>query len=133
MFYFQLRGQLRKEQPSNAVNDSNPVKKKGKQKNNYGTDSSKWNTQVKAGPDAVKALKGLLTENDFEKREGVFEEHRDALTDTFKTCKKSIPNVCKPFFKDHRHLAGHWAFLTNTEPVYANVECNFERTFGKIL
>ena len=49
-----------------------------------GTDSSKWNTNQKIGPEVIAALNGLQAENSYEKREEVFEKYRDALTASFK-------------------------------------------------
>jgi hypothetical protein len=49
-----------------------------------GMDSSKWNKKVKVSQDAMTALTALAGEQSFEKREEIFEEHREVLTDNFK-------------------------------------------------
>ena len=46
--------------------------------------SSKWNKKVKVSQDAMTALTALAGEQSFEKREEIFEEHREVLTDNFK-------------------------------------------------
>ena len=46
-------------------------------------DSSKWNKKVKISEGAISALAALAGEKSYEKREEVFEEHREVLTDNF--------------------------------------------------
>ena len=110
-----------------------------------GTDTSRWNKEVKVSSDAIAALNSTYAETNYEKREAVFEKHREVLTANYKyvnAClnslykylsrksKKSIPTVLKPFFKDHRHLAMEWQYLTAAEPLYSNVEKNYVTQFG---
>jgi hypothetical protein len=49
-----------------------------------GLDSQKWHKAKKAKPEAAAKLRATNTETEFEKRESVFEEHRDELTAEFK-------------------------------------------------
>ena len=44
--------------------------------------------------------------------------------------KQSIPNASKAFWKDHRHLAQQWKYLTGADPVYTTVEENYKAQFG---
>ena len=49
-----------------------------------GVDSDRWHKAKKAKPEAATRLKATNTMTEFEEREAVFEEHRDALTAEFK-------------------------------------------------
>ena len=78
-----LRGQLRKENVAPASGES--FCKKGKPVANYGVDVRKWNTEVKVPQDVAMRLSMLINENNFDKREEVFKNHRDHLTSLFRS------------------------------------------------
>ena len=47
--------------------------------------------------------------------------------------KKAIPNICRGFFKDFRHLENHFKYLTSTNGLSAIVQDNFKQQMGKKL
>jgi len=67
----------------------------------------------------------------FEDREDVFEGHRPELTAKFRS-NNSIPNISKPFWKDSRHLAGQFSYLSISAPLTRIVDENFETQFGHL-
>ena len=46
---------------------------------------------------------------------------------------KSIADISKPFWKDSRHLAGQFSYLTDSAPLTKIVDENFETQFGSLL
>ena len=78
-----LRGQLRKENVAPASGESS--RKKGKPVANYGVDVGKWNIEVKVPQEVAMRLSMLINENNYEKREEVFKNHRDHLTSLFRS------------------------------------------------
>ena len=130
-----LRGQLRKDGAKRELDvdkGESVANKKGKKLTVYGVISWKWLKEVKVGPDAINAFSQLNSESSFEKREEVFNKYREELTASFRKAKKSIPIVNKPFFKDPRHLALQWQYLTETEPLFERIEANYKIQFANI-
>eukprot|EP00092_Neocalanus_flemingeri_P087963 GFUD01111089.1.p1 GENE.GFUD01111089.1~~GFUD01111089.1.p1 ORF type:complete len:578 (+),score=143.83 GFUD01111089.1:34-1767(+) len=130
-----MRGQLRQSQKlsgNEEDGEEQPPTKKGKTKIPYGLDGSKWSRAKKAKPEAAVALSSTNAETEFEKREAVFEEHRDELTGEFKSCKRSIANTCKGFFLDWRHVAAHFSYLAESSSLTGKVEQNLKTQFDNL-
>ena len=49
----------------------------------------------------------------------------------FRESKKAIPNTCRGFFCDYRHLENHFKFLTSTNGLTDVVERNFKQQMGE--
>ena len=47
--------------------------------------------------------------------------------------QKSIAEISKAFWKDSRHLAGQFSYLTDSAPLTKIVDENFETQFGSFL
>ena len=52
---------------------------------------------------------------------------------TFRDSKKKIPNTCRKFFDDYRHLENHFKYLSNTSGLVERVEKNFKLQMGEHL
>ena len=96
------------------VEDSSSHQKGKKEKNVYGVNNKKWYNKKRLTPLAKSTIADTSTENDFIRRESIFEEHREELQSLFRNSKKNmndISKICKGFFLDPRHLAHHFEYL----------------------
>ena len=51
----------------------------------------------------------------------------------FRDSKKKIPNTCRMFFDDHRHIEEQFKYLTGTQGLIERVEENFVVQMGKCI
>lgn len=104
-----------------------------------------WDRAKKASPEALAALNAANSMMSFEQRESVYDDKRDELTGEcrlnyffylvkFETCcirsKKSIPTICKGFWKNDMHVAKQFSHLTGSPALNAKVEANLITQIG---
>lgn len=97
-----------------------------------GVDNNKWYVQVSdvKQTEAIKAFGRVNDKDDFMCRETVYEEFRDSIAVEFRKSKKPIPNVCRGFNKDFRHLENQFKHLSSTDGLVKVVDANFKQQIG---
>ena len=66
-------------------------------------------------------------EEKFEIREAVYSDHRAELHTQLMKSNKEIKSACVGFFKDPRHLANQFSYLTSAPPLNEKVEKNLHK------
>lgn len=83
--------------------------------------------------EATALLAKTSEEQDFRKREKVYQDHREELTMEFrKSNRKNIDKTCRGFFMDPRHLASHFEYLTGSSPLDDSIEANLKTHLGHL-
>ena len=85
---------------------------------------------------AAEAISKISAESEFDKREEVFSQYRNALQEKFRKSernKQSIQLICRPFFMHSQHLSNHFSWLTEAPCLDNIVEKNFISQIGMLL
>ena len=89
-----------------------------------GVNQAKYYSKKTASPEVIALLSETSREEKFEARELFFSTHRDQLQAEFLKASEDIRSCCAGFFKDPRHLASHFSWVTSSPPLNENVSKN---------
>ena len=109
--------------PTEDETSEQHLKRRKKRKEVYGVNQKHFYAE-NVSQEGIEEITQTRSIDDKDKREAVYEAHRESLQNEFTMSKKNIYHICRGFFEHHDHLAKHFSWLTNAGSLIPVVEEN---------